>query len=706
MNAKPQAMSETNSLPLFDRLIKEAKIRHNLLKNRIQELDKAYYIHDAPIASDAEYDITFRHLKHLEKLHPELISLDSPTQNVGPQKGKTQFQKIKHKVPMLSLENADTLEKVSSFLERVNKYLNINHNIDFLAELKIDGASCSLRYEYGCLKSAATRGKNDIGEDITENVKTIPSIPLVINSLNLPDVIEIRGEVFMPKKSFNEINETLLRQNKEPFANPRNAASGSLRQLNPAITETRKLDFFAYSLGECSKNICDTQIDLLKKFQSWGFKVAKPYKLSKTYEGLIEFYDSIKEKRNSLDYDIDGIVYKVNNFELQNRLGAKSRDPRWAIAHKFPADLAETKLKNIIIQIGRTGALTPVAELEPITVGGVVVSRATLHNEDEILRKDVHIGDKVILERAGDVIPKILGVAEEAKDRKAFTFPDHCPVCGSIAIREEGEAIRRCTGGLFCEAQAVQRLKHFISRGAMNIDGLGGRSIEQFFEDGLIKSPVDIYTLETRDKDSLTPIRKKEGWGELSAKNLFDSIEKSRDVSFDRFLFALGIRQIGQATAKRLALHYGDIESLQSAMLAAAGRENLDHNPESYEDLISIEDIGPAVADDLIGFFAEEHNREIVQSLAKDHLSIKAVEGPATQDHEFSGKTLVFTGTLEKMGRSEAKAKAENLGAKVAGSVSKKTDFVIVGKDAGSKAQKASDLGVPILTEDEWISRI
>jgi len=512
----------------------------------------------------------------------------------------------------------------------------------------------------------------------------------------------------MPRSSFLALNTARAKKGEAVFANPRNAAAGSLRQLDSNITASRNLSLFAYALGEVSTPFATTQEQLVKKLEEWGFQTAKPYGLFDDVEQLIAYYEGIEIKRPALEYDIDGIVYKVNDFALQERLGFVARAPRWAIAHKFAAEKAITILKDITIQVGRTGALTPVATLEPVTVGGVVVSRATLHNEDEIIRKDVHIGDKIIIQRAGDVIPKISGVAEKAQNRVAFIFPDHCPVCGSIAIREEGEAIRRCTGGLFCGAQATQRLKHFISRNAMNIDGLGGRSIEQFWEDELIRSPVDIYTLESRDSDkgNLTPIRKKEGWGALSTKKLFDSINNSRDITFDRFLFALGIRQIGQATAKRLAIHYRNIENLQTAMIAAQGKDSLDHDCEAYEDLISIEDIGPAVADDLIGFFAEDHNRDIVQSLAANHLRISPVAAPSTQEHEFSGKTLVFTGTLEQMGRSEAKAKAESLGAKVSGSVSKKTDFVITGKDAGSKAKKAIALGVATLSEDEWMARI
>jgi DNA ligase (NAD+) len=704
---------------LFNLKKEDAKACHADLVKQIKAHDKAYFQDDTPNISDAEYDALRQELIKLEEEHPDLITANSPTQSVGaaPAEG---FSKIKHAVPMLSLGNAFSREDVEDFIARIKRFLNLSDDDTpaIFAEQKIDGSSCSLRYENRQLVSAATRGDGQIGEDITTNIKTIASIPQTLPE-DAPDIVEIRGEVYMPRSSFIALNKAREENDEQVFANPRNAAAGSLRQLDSKITADRHLAMFAYSLGECSEPIADTQSALVARLEEWGFQTAKPYGLFNSVDDIISYYEDIETKRPDLEYDIDGIVYKVNDFALQERLGFVSRAPRWAIAHKFAAEKAVTILNDITIQVGRTGALTPVATLEPVTVGGVVVSRATLHNEDEIIRKDVHIGDKVILERAGDVIPKIRGVAEKGKRDKAFIFPDHCPVCDSIAIREEGEAIRRCTGGLFCEAQAVQRLKHFISRNAFNIDGLGGRSIEQFWEDDLIRSPVDIFTLQERDAapDNLTPIRKKDGWGDLSAKKLFDSIENSRDISFDRFLFGLGIRQIGQATAKRLATHYGDVETLQTAMLAATrgrvergadeeNREELEHNPEAYEDLISIEDIGPAVADDLIGFFAEDHNRDIVNDLANKHLRITPVEAPSTQDHLFSGKTLVFTGTLEKMGRSEAKAKAESLGAKVSGSVSKKTDFVIVGKDAGSKAKKAAELDITILTEDEWISKI
>jgi DNA ligase (NAD+) len=702
MNTKPNLMSDS----LFDFSLQDATARHKQLVKEIKHHDDLYYNKSTTDITDAQYDALRRELESIEKQYPQLITKDSPTQTVGIAPTSKEFKKLEHNVPMLSLGNAFSEEDVQDFLGRIRRFLNLEDTspIEIFAEQKIDGSSCSLRYENGKLVSAATRGDGQIGEDITANIMTVTNIPKNLPQ-DAPDIVEIRGEIYMPKSSFLALNKQREEDKESPFANPRNAAAGSLRQLDPNITASRNLAFFAYAYGEVSAPIATSQTALLKRLEEWNFAVAHPYGTFENVEGLLEYYTQIETQRPDLEYDIDGIVYKVNDFDMQERLGFVSRAPRWAIAHKFAAEKAVTTLKEIKVQVGRTGALTPVAELEPVTVGGVVVSRATLHNEDEIQRLDVQIGDKVTIERAGDVIPKIRGVAEKGKKRSPFNISHHCPVCGSIAIREEGEAIRRCTGGLFCEAQAVQRLKHFISRNAMNIDGLGGRSVEQFFEDGLIKSPTDIYTLQQRDKESLTPIKQKEGWGALSATKLFESIDNSREITFDRFLFALGIRQIGQATAKRLATHYGDIETLQKSMLDAAGRENLEHNPESYEDLISIEDIGPAVADDLIGFFAEEHNREIIHDLAHIHLNIKPVEAPTTQNHEFSGQTLVFTGTLEKMGRSEAKAKAESLGAKVSGSVSKKTNFVIVGKDAGSKAKKAQDLGVTILTEEEWINR-
>ena len=481
-----------------------------------------------------------------------------------------------------------------------------------------------------------------------------------------------------------------------------NAAAGSLRQLDASVTASRPLHFFGYALGEVSEDISDTQWGIRKKLSDFGFKESNPASLCKSVKDIISYYEDIAKQRPDLNYEIDGVVYKVNRIDWQERLGFVARAPRWATAHKFPAEQAVTIVNDVDIQVGRTGVLTPVARLEPITVGGVVVSNATLHNEDEILRKDVRIGDHVIIQRAGDVIPQVVNVLmdKRKKESKPFKFPHTCPVCSSHAIREEGEVAWRCTGGLICDAQAIERLKHFVSRLAFDIDGLGAKIIEQFWKEGLIKTPADIFKLEENDKGSLTPIKAKEGWGDLSAKNLFQSIEERRTVAFNRFIYALGIRQVGEATAKRLAASYIDLDSLISAMQKAENRES-----EAYEDLINIEDIGPSVADDLIGFFNEDHNIKVLNDLAKE-LIIEPYDMPSNSDSPVSGKVLVFTGTLNKITRAEAKAKAESLGAKVSGSVSKKTDFVIAGEDAGSKLKKATELGVDVLSEEEWLKLI
>lgn len=687
---------------LFDMDFEEAKARHQKLSNSIEEHDQHYYQKDAPVISDSEYDDLRKELIELESKFPKLITKDSPTQKIGsaPTKG---FKKIKHSVPMLSLGNVFTEEELDDFLERVRKFLGLNFDevVEIVAEPKIDGLSCSLRYEKGVLVHAATRGDGFEGEDITANVQTIDDIPKHIDG-DVPDVLEVRGEVYMRRDDFISLNKKQEQDEKQVFANPRNAAAGSLRQLDSSITASRSLHFFGYALGEVNGALSDTQWGIRERLSEFGFKESDPASLCKNAKEIVSYYKDIEKQRPDLNYEIDGVVYKVNRIDWQERLGFVSRAPRWATAHKFPAEQAVTIINDIDIQVGRTGVLTPVARLEPITVGGVVVSNATLHNEDEILRKDARIGDHVTIQRAGDVIPQVVNVLmdKRQKNSKPFKFPHKCPVCDSHAIREEGEVAWRCTGGLICDAQAIERLKHFVSRLAFDIDGLGAKIIEQFWSEGLIKTPADIFKLEKNDKGSLTPIRAKEGWGELSAKNLFQSIEERRTIAFNRFIYALGIRQVGEATAKRLAAAYVDLNSLIAAMQKAENREN-----EAYEDLINIEDIGPAVADDLIGFFNEVHNVKILNDLAAE-LTIESYDAPNNSDSAVSGKTVVFTGTLEKITRAEAKAKAESLGAKVSGSVSKKTDYVIAGEDAGSKLKKAKELGVNILSEDEWLKLI
>lgn len=691
---------------LFDFDSEDARARHKELVKQIEAADSAYHQDDAPDITDADYDKLRAELLEIEGKYPQLATKQSPTQKVGaaPREG---FKKVKHAVPMLSLSNVFSEEDLADFLARVRKFLGLSEDdaLEIVAEPKIDGLSCSLRYENRKLVQAATRGDGQEGEDITNNIKTIAEIPQTLPD-DAPDILEVRGEIYMGKADFEALNKAQEEAEKQPFANPRNAAAGSVRQLDSSITVSRPIRFFGYALGEISEGFADTHFEIRKKLKAWGIPETS-FKLCVSIKDIMDNYADIQEARSGLDFDIDGVVYKVNRLDYQERLGFVSRAPRWATAHKFPAEQAITRLNDIEIQVGRTGALTPVARLEPVTVGGVVVSNATLHNADEVKRKDTRVGDMVVIQRAGDVIPQVVKVLTDKRSGNPpeFVFPEICPECGSAAIREGEDIVTRCTGGLVCPAQAVERLKHFVSRLAFDIDGLGAKIIEQFWEEGLIKNPDDIFTLEEGNKGSLTPIRAREGWGDLSEKNLFKSINERRNVAFNRFIYALGIRQVGEATAKRLAATYGDFTTLKSTMLAAQ-----DHEAEAYQDLINIEDIGPAVADELIGFFAEEHNVQVLDAL-ESHLDIPAYEAPQASDSPVVGKTVVFTGTLIKMSRQEAKAKAESLGAKVSGSVSKKTDYVIAGTDAGSKLKKAKDLaqeghGVEVLSEDDWLALI
>jgi len=619
-------------------------------------------------------------------------------------------------VPMLSLSNVFSDEELGDFIDRVRRFLGLpaDEAVAVIAEPKIDGLSCSLRYEDRKLVQAATRGDGAEGEDITRNIETITDIPKTLPK-DAPDTIEMRGEIYMRRDDFIALNEKQEAAGKQIFANPRNAAAGSVRQLDPTITAARPLKFFGYALGEIKAPIADTQEGIKQKLAAWGFTQAEPFALCESVDDIIAYYNKIMGLRAALPYDIDGVVYKVNRLDWQQRLGFVSRSPRWATAHKFPAERAMTVLEAIDIQVGRTGALTPVARLTPINVGGVVVSNATLHNEDEIARKDVRIGDTVVIQRAGDVIPQVVEVILEKrpKNTQKFSYPDHCPVCHSLAIREEGEVVRRCTGGLICRAQAVERLKHFVSRDAFDIEGMGAKIIEQFWEDGLIATPGDIFRLAKEDKKSLTPLRAREGWGDLSAKNLFDAIEARRTIGFERFIYALGIRQVGQATAKILAGNYKTLSDWREQMMHAAQERaaNADEHKKpanvgpAYADLCSLEGIGMSMADDLCGFFAEEKNRDILDDLERE-LTVEPYIVSIRSDSAVVGKTVVFTGTLEKMTRAEAKARAESLGAKVAGSVSKKTDYLVAGADAGSKLKNAKELGVSVLSEEEWLALI
>jgi DNA ligase (NAD+) len=679
------------------------------LAAEIAHHDALYYRQDEPEISDAEYDALRARNDAIEARFPHLVRDDSPSLKVGAAPVEA-FGKVVHRVPMLSLGNVFDEEGVRDFLDRVRRFLGLDstEGLAFTAEPKIDGLSITLRYEQGRLIQGATRGDGYEGENVTANVRTIGDIPKSIRMRGFPDPFEVRGEIYMSRSAFHSLNEEQARRGDRLFANPRNAAAGSLRQLDSAITASRPLRFFAYGWGEVAELPAETQWDAYQILRAWGFPLNPLIKLTHTVEEMLGTYRDIETGRAGLDYDIDGIVYKLDRLDLQERLGFVSRSPRYAIAHKFPAEKATTILKDIDIQVGRTGALTPVAKLEPVTVGGVVVQNATLHNEDEIARKDVRIGDTVIVQRAGDVIPQILGAVKDKrpKSAKRFVFPTECPTCGSHASREinpntgKEDAVRRCTGGLICPAQRVERLKHFVSRNAFDIEGLGEKRIQELYGDKIFQSPPDIFTLAEKDKRAASKLAEREGWGEISAQKLFVAIEARRNIRLDRFIYALGIRHVGETTARLLARCYGTAEKFLKAM-RAAGR---DREGEAFAELDNIEGIGPTVAAAIADFFAEPHNVEVVEDLLKEvrPQSLEAVDHASP----VSGKTVVFTGTLEQMTRSEAKARAERLGAKVAGSVSKNTDYVVAGPGAGSKLKNAKDLGVAVLTEDEWLKLI
>jgi len=670
------------------------------LAAEIGKHDKAYHQKDAPPISDAEYDALRARNDAIEARFPDLVRPDSPSRRVGAPVSDG-FAKITHAKPMLSLGNVFSEEELGDFLDGVRRFLKELRDdpsipVELVSEPKIDGLSISLRYEGGDLVHAATRGDGTVGEDVTANMRTLKDLPQ--NLADAPAVLEVRGEVYMSKSDFAALNAAQEAAGGKVFANPRNAAAGSLRQLDTSITASRPLSFFAYAWGETSEPLAETHWDFLERLKAWGFQVNPNSRLCADANELMAHYREINAGRPDLPYDIDGMVYKVNRLDWQERLGFVSRAPRWAIAHKFPAEQVQTRLNAISIQVGRTGTLTPVAELEPVTVGGVVVSRATLHNADQIAALDVRAGDTVVVQRAGDVIPQVVEAVQDAEHdkRPEFNFPTVCPECGSAAIREDGEAATRCTGGLICPAQAVERLKHFVSRNAFDIEGLGGKHIETFYDDGLIKTPADIFRLAERRGD----LEGREGWGEKSIDNLEIALQQRKNIPLERVIFALGIRQVGQATARLLAKQYGSLQAWRAAMDAAR-----DHDGDAYADLTNIDGIGPAVAEDLLAFCAEPHNNEVLDDLAA-LLDVADFEAPDDADSPVAGKTVVFTGTLEQMTRNEAKARAESMGAKVAGSVSKKTDFVIAGPGAGSKEKKARDLGVTVLSEEEWVALI
>jgi len=705
-------MSEVTNASLRDRAVEaltdeEAAAELAALAAEIAEHDRAYHQNDAPTISDAAYDALRRRNDAIEARFPELVREDSPSRSVGaaPSSG---FRKVQHQVPMLSLTNAFNREDVADFLKSVRRFFDLGEDepVAVMAEAKIDGLSCSLRYENRKLVQAATRGDGQEGEDITSNVRTIDDryVPKTLPA-DAPALLEVRGEVYMDRSEFFALNEARTARGEPPFANPRNAAAGSLRQLDPKVTAERKLRFFGYAWGVLegdAREVFVTQSGAREKLGQWGFPLNHPARLCQSLDELIALYEELQAERANLPFDIDGVVYKLDRLDLQERMGFVSRAPRWAIAHKLPAEQAQTVLEKIDIQVGRTGALTPVAHLKPVTVGGVVVSRATLHNEDEIARKDVRPGDMVVIQRAGDVIPQVVKSLPEHRpaDSQPFVFPDHCPACGSLAIREEGEAVRRCTGGLICPAQGVERLRHFVSRDAFDIEGLGTKIVQQFWDEELIRSPADLFTLEERDRTGLTRLKNREGWGETSARKLFDAIKEREQIGLDRFIFALGIRQIGQSTSRLLARHYATIGNLIAAMEAANDRDS-----DAWQELIGIDKIGESMADDLTGFFAEPRNRKVLDDLLQ-HVSVKEFKELVESGSPVSGKTVVFTGTLETLSRAEAKVRAERLGAKVAGSVSGKTDYVVAGTDAGSKLTKARELGVTVLTEQEWLELI
>lgn len=660
-----------------------SEIEH--LRNLIEEHNYRYYVLDDPIVSDAEYDILFKRLKELEALNPEHIRADSPTQRVGATPLKS-FDMVKHDVPMLSLENAFTDEDIIDFDQRVRDRLHITNNstqIEYCCEPKMDGLAVNIRYENGYLTQAATRGDGASGEDITTNVKTINMVPLRLRGDNIPALLDVRGEVFISKSGFARLNETAEKNGDKTFANPRNAAAGSLRQLDPAITSQRPLEFYCYGVGAVKgEKLPGRQSDILKKLMEWGLRINPLLEVVKGAHGCQNYYEKIAAQRDSLPYEIDGVVYKVNSIEDQQKLGFVTRAPRWAIAHKFPAEEAYSVIEAVEFQVGRTGVITPVARLKPVHVRGVTVSNATLHNMDEVRRKDIFIGDTVIVRRAGDVIPEVAGVVQDMRPRdvKKIVMPRRCPVCQSDIEHIEGEAASRCTGGLYCPAQQKEAIKHFASRKAMDIEGLGDKLAEQLIDKKQISNVADIYDLTLHELKSL------ERMGTKSSQNLLDQIEKSKHTTLPKFLYALGIREVGEATARLLALHFKSLDDLRKA---------------TKEDLQQVPDIGPVVAQHIVNFFHEKHNQTILNKLIRSGIYWDTVKEP--ENNSLAGKTFVLTGTLESMSRDEAKNKIESLGAKVSGSVSAKTNYVVVGAEAGSKLAKAKELGVKTLDESEFL---
>ncbi|WP_374403851.1 NAD-dependent DNA ligase LigA [Niveibacterium sp.] len=671
---------------------REAFEQAAVLRSTLERYNHAYYVQDAPLVPDAEYDRLFQALQALEAQYPELCTADSPTQRVGG-KPLAQFAPVRHAVPMLSIRTETDTEAsgARAFDAQVRRELELTDTdppVEYAAELKFDGLAISLRYERGVLVQAATRGDGETGEDVTQNIRAIRQVPLRLHTDAPPEVFEVRGEVYMRRDDFARMNERQLARGEKTFVNPRNAAAGSVRQLDPAISAQRPLSFFAYGLGETAGwTATDTHAALLDQLQQWGFPVCSERCVAAGAEGLVAFHERVGAQRDALSFDIDGVVYKVNSIALQRRLGFRTREPRWAVAHKYPAQEVVTRVLGIEVQVGRTGKLTPVARLEPVFVGGVTVTNVTLHNHDEVARKDVRVGDSVVVRRAGDVIPEIVSSLPERRPEgtNAFEMPGQCPVCGSAVVREEGEADHRCSGGLYCPAQRKQALLHFASRRAMDIEGLGDKLVDQLVDAAIVRTPADVYKL------GVVALANLDRMAEKSAQNLVDAIDRSRNTTLARFIYSLGIRNVGEATAKDLARHFGALDALMAADEAA---------------LLAVPDVGPIVAASIAGFFAEPHNREVVEQLraAGVHWPESAGLVDAAASAPLAGKTFVLTGTLPTLSRDEATALIEAQGAKVAGSVSKKTSYVVAGAEAGSKLDKAQQLGVTILDEDALLA--
>ena len=686
MSKSPEELTET-----------EAAQELEYLAQKIAQCDIAYHRDDSPFLTDAEYDALKRRNEAIEALFPDLIRPDSPSFRVGA-KTMDAFDKITHTVPMLSLADIFSVEEVYGFIDKIRRFLGLadSEEIEIVAEPKIDGLSFSAVYENGRLITGATRGDGTVGEDITANLKTIRQVPLSLHSTAdlfemPPQKIDIRGEVYMSKSDFFDLNRLQEEAGKKVFANPRNAAAGSLRQLDASVTAERNLRIFAYACGEISHPTWTTHAQFLEQLKKWGFPVNPEIRICKNVQEMIDFFDALTQKRSALPYDIDGVVYKVNSLELQRRLGFIARSPRWAVAHKFPAEQAVTKLEAIRIQVGRTGALTPVADLEPINVGGVIVRHATLHNADEIARKDIREGDTVVIQRAGDVIPQIVRVIQEKRpaDSKPYQFPEVCPVCGSRAVREGEDAVIYCTGELFCPAQQQEALKHFVSKDALDIEGLGDKNIEMLFEKGWVQNAADIFDLQKNHELELIVLA---GWGLKSANNLFQAIEKIKQgVALERFIYAIGIREVGEATARLLAHNYLSWERFLTEMSSDTAFEQLTH----------IEGIGPVMAQYIVDFFQEPRNRDLLNRLTAQ-IIVNDYTPPHQKTTPLSGKSIVFTGTLETMTRQEAKAKAQAAGAKVVSAVSAKTDYVVVGSNPGSKQILAEKLNIMQISEQEF----